>query len=440
MPDTKGLPILLAAMLISPLLLSPTHVLVSAQQEMIPQWTVDNPHPFTNLAVSADGKCMAVSTNQTNTLYMFHEDEVHWTAPVDSVSALAMAANGEYIAVGTKHQFYLFTQENPTPRISFQLDDDHALVAISANGNTTAVGGTALPYNDPNGTRLYLFKDDTPTPIWNTTLPGILESLSMTDDGAYFVASTSHPGRLYLFARDEATPVWVYPLGERSGGAKISHDGGYIVVVGGNQTNDTDLRIYQFQRQTAIPHYMKVISDLPSSAGVSISANGSLFAISYTASNSLVFFNLDLPPYGYGPGSVLKTTLPHRRVSMAMSSDGRHIIVGTVKGIFVYEYSDRQLHLSKHYTTSSPFIRDVASSANGQFIIAIATAHDNNEYSTIHLFDNFQGSHLTPLAPWVPLAILMITATAVSAATAYVLSRRHRREPHTTPTKRSDGK
>jgi hypothetical protein len=166
---------------------------------------------------------------------------------------------------------------------------------------------------------------------------------------------------------------------------------------------------------------MKVISELPSFSGLAISANGSIFAI--THANSLMLFNLDLPPYGYGPGSVLRATLPSHRISMTMSSDGRHLIVGTVEGVFTYEYADHQLTLKKQYVANNPFITDVASSASGQFITAAAIVSENREYSAIHFFDTSTESPITQVTPWVQLAVLAIIVTIVSAATLCVLRR-----------------
>jgi hypothetical protein len=166
---------------------------------------------------------------------------------------------------------------------------------------------------------------------------------------------------------------------------------------------------------------MKVISELPPASGLAITANGTIFAISYT--DNLLFFNLDLPPYGYGPGSVLKATLPSRQVSMTMSSDGRHTIMGTVAGIFTYEYADHQLNLRRQYTVGNPLITDVASSANGQFIIATTIVCEDKEHSVIHFFDSFTEPQPTLIAPCVQLVILVIIVAVVSAATTYVLRR-----------------
>jgi hypothetical protein len=398
-----------------------------AGHEMTPEWTIDSENEFIEIDVSADGEYIAAAINNTNRLYVCRGNESIWYSSVGLVHSLAMSADGKYIAVGAESMFYFFSVHNSTPQLAYQLTYGNAKVATSADGNATAVGTTSHNTNNTLETRLHLFQKDEDTPTWTSTITGVLESLSISDDGSYVVASTSKPGSLYLFAKEHATPLWVYNFGERSRGAKISGNGNYVVAVGGNQTGYKEMRIYRFLRQTSQPNYVKVISELPSFQGVSISANGSIFAISYAEANRLIMFNLELPPYGYGPGSVLNVSLPSPRVSMSMSADGRHIIVGTLEGLFTYEYVNRQLELKNHYTVNKPFINDVASSADGRYVAAAVTVRlKDNKNSMICFFDNFKEPKADIAHPWLQPALIVVTAAVILATATFILRRKRK--------------
>lgn len=429
MPNIKrDAPPLLITLLFSTVLIAIVPIEVLAQQEMVPEWTVEDGNEFTKIATSANGKYIAAVTNNTNRLYVFLGNESIWYSSVDHVHSLAMSSDGKYIAVGAESNFYFFGVQNSTPQLKYQLTYENSKVAISADGNITVVGTTPYTHSNDTETTLHLFQKEKHTPTWTNTIPGMLESLSISDDGNYIVASTSQPGRLYLFAKERGTQVWAYNFGERSGGAKISNNGNYIVAVGGNQTGYKNMRICRFIRQNPKPNYVKVISEVPSSQGVSISANGSIFAISYTESNYLIMFNLELPPYGYGPGSVLNVSLPGPRVSMSMSADGRHIIVGTFEGLFTYEYTNCQLNLKNHYILNKPLINDIASSANGRYVIAaITTRLQDTKRSTIYFFDNFQEPEVNVANSWLQIGLLITTA-AVILITATLILRKKRKQ------------
>jgi len=410
----------------------------SAELEMTPEWTIDSENEFTEIAVSADGTYIAAAINNANRLYVFRGNESLWYSTVGLVHSLAMSADGKYIAVGAENTLYLFSVHNSTPQLKYQLTYGNSKVATSADGNATAVGTTPHNHNNTLETRLHLFQKDEDTPTWTSTIAGVLESLSISDDGSYVAASTSKPGCLYLFAKEHETPLWIYDFGERSGGAKISSNGNYIVAVGGNQTGYKEMRIYRFLRQTSQPNYVKVISELPSFQGVSISANGSIFAISYTEANRLIMFNLELPPYGYGPGSVLNVSLPSPRVSLSMSADGKHIIVGTLEGLFTYEYVNRQLELKNHYTVNKPFINDVASSIDGRYLVAAVTVRPrDNKNSMICFFDNFKEPKADVANPWLQPALIITAAVILATATFILHKKRKKRSDHSSQSRKT---
>jgi len=87
-----------ATLLLSAILITLISIGVLAQQEMEPEWVIDNGNQFTKIAATADGKYFAAATNNTNRLYVFRGSEFLWSSPVNRIHSLAMSANGMYIA------------------------------------------------------------------------------------------------------------------------------------------------------------------------------------------------------------------------------------------------------------------------------------------------------------------------------------------------------
>ncbi len=112
---------------------------------------------------------------------------------------------------------------------------------------------------------------------------------------------------------------------------------------------------------------------------------------------------------------------------MSMSADGRHIIVGTLEGLFTYEYVNRQLELRNHYTVNKPFINDVASSADGRYVAAAVTVRlKDNKNSMICFFDNFTEPKADVAHPWLQPALIVVTAAVILATATFILRRKRK--------------
>jgi hypothetical protein len=257
----------------------------------------------------------------------------------------------------------------------------------------------------------------------------MLESLSISSDGNYIVASTSRPGIMYVFAKEQDAPQWEYSFGNLSGAAKISSDGNYIVATGGDKMYADDpsreRRVFQFARQNSFPSYQKSMPELPPPSGLSISSNGSIFVVSYTNRSELMLFNRNIQPYG--PNSIRTASLPSHRVAITMSSDGRYIFVGTAQSVLFYEYWNNLLTLKKQYSTSNATICDLASSSDGRYVVAVGYVGPfNNEHSFILFFDNSSETRNTidPWTQWSPLIAGIIIFTIL--ASGFVFYRRRK--------------
>jgi len=343
---------------------------------------------------------------------------------VPGIHSIAVSENASLIAAATTSGLYLFNLQNPTPQQHYGLSYTNPMIALSNDGNTLAYAATSTDQIDTASTRLYLFETQNQKPTWNATLQGTLESLSISGNGNYTTITTNQPGTLHLFSKQQPTPLWTYNLGEQSGAAKLSSDGNYIIATGGNQTSEHSLRVYRFSRQSPKPNYIKIISELPPTPRVSVSSQGSIFALGFAEGNRLIFFNLNLPPYGYGPGSVLNITLPSKPTSITMSSEGKYTAVGTDTGIYIYNYMNNELSLTKQYTNGNPYITDIAITPNG-WHLATTTTKQNNKHSTIYLFD-VQETQNGETDFWLQIAILATLILAVSTASVYVLRRKHK--------------
>jgi hypothetical protein len=395
---------------------------VVAQREMVPEWTYEDKGWFTRVAVSADGNIVGAGTNDTGKFYLFRNGTLLWNYSVGSVHSISMSSDGKYIAVGAGSDFYLFNRENSSsPLLKYSIDYNASIVAISSDGKYAVAGAMPNASQQDAESEIYVFERGQSQPSWTKPLPGVLESLSLSSNGDYFVASTSLPGVMYVFSREQEAPLWSYSFGERSGGVKISSDGGYVVATGGNQSDRYSKRIFLFHQQNSTPRYMKIIPELPSRWCVSVSSKGLIFAISYTSRNNLVLFNMNVRPYS--SRSIQNVSLPENGCSLYMSLDSRYIFVGTPNGMFAYEYLNNELMLKSQYTTNSSIIHGVACSSDGKGVVAVGKPFfSSNDRSQIYFFKIED-----TVNPWVQLTPIVIGVIVVVVGIAgFIFYRRIR--------------
>jgi len=418
MHNERIIPIILITLLATTSLVTITIPNACAQQEMTPTQTFTTPEQYNRITSSADGKHIAAISNTTDTLAVFNQTHKLWNTQIPHISSIAMSENASIIAIATTTGIQLFNTNNPTPQQHYDLSYENPMITLSNDGSTLIYAATTTHQNSTTSTTLYLFETETLTPTWHTTLHGTLENLSTSDNGNHTTITTNQPANLHLFTKQQQTPLWTYNFGEHSGAAKISNDGNYIIATGGNQTSENSLRVYRFSPKSSQPNYIKVISELTPAQRLTIASQGTIFALAFAETNRLIFFNLDLPPYGYGPGSVKNITLPSKPTTIAMSSDGKYTAVGTDTGIYSYEYMNNELSLTKQYTIGNPNITDLAITPDGWHLTATTT-------STVYLFDLTEMQNDTVF--WLQIAALTILILAASTASIYIL--RNKRKP-----------
>jgi hypothetical protein len=415
--NERIIPIILIALLTTTPLTTITILNAHAQQEMTPIQTFETTDQYNKIAFSADGKHIAAISNTTENLAVFNQTHKLWNTHIPQISSLAMSENANIIATATNTGIQLFNTSSPTPQQHYNLNYENPTITPSGDGSTLIYAATTTNQNDTTSTTLYLFETGTLTPTWHTTFEGSLNSLSTSGNGNYTTITTNQPAALYLFTKQQQTPQWTYNLGEHAGAAQISQNGNYIITTGGNQTSENNLRVYRFNHQTSQPGYIKIISELVPTQRLAVASQGTIFTLAFAETNRLIFFNLDLPPYGYGPGSVLNITLPGKPTATVMSSDGKYTAVGTDTGIHIYEYANTELTRTKQDTNNNLHILDIALTPDGQYLAA--TTPDK-----IYLFDIQRTGNDTNF--WLYIAALAIIILAISTTSVYILRRKRK--------------
>ena len=410
-------PIILIALLTTTSLITITTPKTYAQQEMTPTQTFTTSEQYNRIVLSSDGKHIAAISTTTDTLAVFNQTHKLWSTHLIGIKSVAMFENASTIATATITGIQLFNTNDPKPQQHYNLNYENPRIALSNDGTTLAYAATTTNQNGTILTALCQFETATLTPTWHTPLQGNLESLSTSDNGNYTTVTTNQPAALHLFTKQQQTPLWTYNFGEHSAAAKISSDGNYIIATGGNQTQQYGLRVHRFTRQSPLPNYIKMISELVPAQRLAVASQGTIFALAFAETNRLTFFNLDLPPYGYGPGSVLNITLAGKPTAIAMSSDGKYTAVGTDTGIYLYEYINNELTLTKQYTNGNPNITDIAITPDGWHLATTTT-------NAIYLFDTVEIRHDTVF--WLQITALATLILAVTIISIYLLRRKRK--------------
>jgi len=407
---------ILITLLISTPLATITTPNAHAQQEMTPTQTFETAEQYNRIALSADGKYIAAMSNTTDTLAVFNQTHMLWNTHIAGLSSIAMSENANLITTATTTGINLFSTSNPTPQQHYDLSYENPMITLSGDGSILAYAGTTTHQNGTTSTTLYMFETGTLTPTWHTTLNGTLENISTSHNGNHTTITTNQPATLHLFTKQQQTPLWAYNFEEHSGAAKISSDGNYIITTGGNQTSENGLRVHRFRNQSPLPNYLKIISEPVPTQRLAVASQGSIFALAFAETNRLIFFNLDLPPYGYGPGSVKNLTLPSKPTTIAMSSDGTYTAIGTDIGIYIYEYNNTELTLTKQYISGNIRITGIAITPDGRHLTATTT-------DTIYLFDLQEIGNGTSIWPYITVVAIII---AVLTTSIYILRRKRK--------------
>ncbi len=148
--------------------------------------------------------------------------------PINSGGDVAVSGDGQYIAIVTGNNVYLYDQGGQNPLWTFSADIPFDKVAISKDGQYVAASGPK-PYS--NTALIYLF-DHAGTQLWpkDTGIGTGVWNIAISDDGNYI--SFGSNGKLYLY--DRSGWIWSKTPGLGYGPAVISGDGRYVCGVSSN--------------------------------------------------------------------------------------------------------------------------------------------------------------------------------------------------------------
>ncbi|MHA2325695.1 MAG: WD40 repeat domain-containing protein, partial [Promethearchaeota archaeon] len=192
------------------------------------------------------------ATSQDGKFYLFNTSNLAnaliWTydAPTGNYGTVSISGNGNYIAAVIGYSVYLFDKSSGTPLWTYNTTKSITNVAISFDGNyvvaNTRIGDFPSVYG-----ALYFFNTSispTKTPMWNYTMKTALPlSVAISSDGNYTaVGSYGFPtleSDVYLFNKSisqNKTPIWKYQFGPTGiiNEVAMNSNASYIVVADGS--------------------------------------------------------------------------------------------------------------------------------------------------------------------------------------------------------------
>jgi WD40 repeat protein len=195
------------------------------------------------VAFSNDGTYLVAGADDT---YFFSRNGTAWQAPQnipslpgDSVIAVAISGDGQWIVAGTYQGSVLLVKNNSGSLgapVSWQLGNGSIhWVALSNDGSTFAVAGS-----DSN---VHCFRTSdfgaTKQPTWSAPLTGCkgCRSVAVCDDGSLVsaVGNKGHTGKVFLFANRAGggKQLWVKPTKRNPNSTSMDSTGNHVTVADG---------------------------------------------------------------------------------------------------------------------------------------------------------------------------------------------------------------
>lgn len=336
-----------------------------------------------------------------------HQKIPEWTSlSGEWISDEDMSLNGDYIAVGSNNNIYLFNRTSSTPLWSYSSTYGGRNIAISSNGSYIAAG------NGGGGSgKLFLFHKSSPTPLWTYNAPDSVLAVAISSNGEY-IAIGSYDYKIRLFHRSSSTPIWTYSAAMYISHIDISSDGNYIV--GGAGSAENREKIYLFEKSSSTPLWTYTMSDPIFSITISLDGNH-IIAGSGGHDNKLYLFNKisSTPVWTFSTGS-------HSVKSVKISTDNNYIVAGIENGggkVYLFNRSS-PTPLWSYTTGVNPHLNSVDISSDGSYIIAGNWEYhildeelmDEIDYGNIYLFHK---SSSTPL--WHYRTGTYVSSVSISA-------------------------
>ncbi len=97
-------------------------------------------------------------------------------------------------------------------------------IAMTEDGTYFIASG----YSSGQNSKVFFFSNDSSDPIWIFNTTEDINSVDISSNGNYAVAGGDD--NLYLFSKESQTPLWIYNLNSSVNSVSISSDGQYIIA------------------------------------------------------------------------------------------------------------------------------------------------------------------------------------------------------------------
>ncbi|MDP6587628.1 MAG: hypothetical protein QF535_23485, partial [Anaerolineales bacterium] len=251
------------------------------------EWKYETSGQVTNVAISDDGKYL-VSASYDDKINFFETDSStpDWSYSLDTdENFVDISANGYYIAnIGNGENLKLFSRDSNSPNWTASSTEGWA-VAISDDGNYIVSG---------NGDTIALYSTSSSTAIWTYDAnEGAIVSIDTTPTASKIVVGTDD-GLLLEFNRNSSTPVVeVFPIGTWAAHIKsvsISDNGEYFVASvtrEGVNPGDEIERLYLYG--SGDEDYLDYVDTDEIMHSVSINSDGQYFASCGSSANTRLY-------------------------------------------------------------------------------------------------------------------------------------------------------
>lgn len=224
------------------------NVYLFEKESSSPIWTntPNDPYQVSRVAISSDGDYIVASADSN--LYLFNRSSSIplWTYVCENyIKTLTISEDGTLIAVGISgfnNKVILFNRNNPVPLKNYSISVRS--VDVSSDGTNIVVGGEG---------RITLLSKNSNTPIWEYSHLGVagagfVVALSMN---GYEIVAGNTKGSIYLFESDQSTPIWSFKTIHAIYSVSISSDGAKFVA--GNYDS-----LYYFEKSGLYKGYLNV--------------------------------------------------------------------------------------------------------------------------------------------------------------------------------------
>ncbi|MFX1324117.1 MAG: WD40 repeat domain-containing protein, partial [Promethearchaeota archaeon] len=279
-----------------------------------------------------------------------------WRSNSD-ICSVDISADSNFILAGDPDvTARLFEKESPNPIWSFNIGVSGGRVAISSNGEYSAICAFY---------KLYLYQKSTSTLLINGATAG--DHVKISSQGDSIVSFDFMDGTIYLFHKSSSVPVWQYDTGDVLYDLTVTPDGNFIVT-GGQARDQSGYKIFLFDSSSPIPRIVYADGVI---RAVAISQNGEYIAVScgdgiylFNSSSLTRIWKYSFPIYG-------------DTHTIAMSANGRYIVAnlwrdpldGKINRIMIF---NKLSNTTIRVIETESMVNDVAISSDG-YHISVAT-------------------------------------------------------------------